>query len=200
MPDLANGLSASFRPIRRIHSGSNSTRPAAALATFAADWRTNLTPRIGPRSAPPVHCASVSETHPRFQSWNWGAVPDGHAKSQIEKLEASLSQTDGPPPMPPRVQPTWKTASIPVRSHGQNDLWQLAVRPGAKKREAGSPGAAVRVARRRKRPRRASAFPRRSRSPSLFNDWRAHGAHSDLVGRDQNTRSWTRRQTERLTS
>jgi len=47
-------------------------------------------------------------------------------KSEIEKLEASLSQVDGPPPDPLAASALEDQLDSLLRSHGQNDLWQLA--------------------------------------------------------------------------
>ncbi len=47
-------------------------------------------------------------------------------KSEIEKLEASLTQVDGPPPDPLAASALEDQIDSLLRSHGQNDLWQLA--------------------------------------------------------------------------
>ncbi|HYM75399.1 MAG TPA: ATP-binding protein [Candidatus Dormibacteraeota bacterium] len=47
-------------------------------------------------------------------------------KSEIEKLEASLMQTDGPPPDPLIASDLEDQIDSLLRSHGQDDLWQLA--------------------------------------------------------------------------
>jgi signal transduction histidine kinase len=47
-------------------------------------------------------------------------------KSEIERLEASLVQTDGPPPDALTVSDLEERLDSLLRSHGQNDLWQLA--------------------------------------------------------------------------
>src|SRR6266581_7040111 len=47
-------------------------------------------------------------------------------KSEIEKLEASLVQMDGPPPDPLTASDLEDQIDSLLRSHGQNDLWQLA--------------------------------------------------------------------------
>ncbi len=47
-------------------------------------------------------------------------------KSEIEKLEASLTQGDGPPPDPLAASALEDEIDSLLRSHGQNDLWQLA--------------------------------------------------------------------------
>ncbi len=47
-------------------------------------------------------------------------------KSEIEKLEASLTQVDGPPPDPLAASALEDEIDSLLRSHGQNDLWQLA--------------------------------------------------------------------------
>lgn len=47
-------------------------------------------------------------------------------KAEIEKLEASLIQRDGPPPDPLTVSTLEDQLDTLLRSHGQNDLWQLA--------------------------------------------------------------------------
>jgi len=47
-------------------------------------------------------------------------------KSEIEKLESSLSQVDGPPPDPLTASALEDQIDSLLRSHGQNDLWQLA--------------------------------------------------------------------------
>src|ERR1700724_2856883 len=47
-------------------------------------------------------------------------------KSEIEKLEASLTQADGPPPDALTTSDLEDQLDSLLRSHGQNDLWQLA--------------------------------------------------------------------------
>jgi signal transduction histidine kinase len=47
-------------------------------------------------------------------------------KSEIEKLEASLTQIDGPPPDALTASDLEEQLDSLLRSHGQNDLWQLA--------------------------------------------------------------------------
>ncbi len=47
-------------------------------------------------------------------------------KAEIEKLEASLVQADGPPPDALAVSDLEDQLDSLLRSHGQNDLWQLA--------------------------------------------------------------------------
>jgi signal transduction histidine kinase len=47
-------------------------------------------------------------------------------KSEIEKLEASLVQVDGPPPDALSTSNLEDRLDSLLRSHGQNDLWQLA--------------------------------------------------------------------------
>jgi signal transduction histidine kinase len=47
-------------------------------------------------------------------------------KSEIEKLEASLTQMDGPPPDALTVSDLEDRIDSLLRSHGQNDLWELA--------------------------------------------------------------------------
>jgi signal transduction histidine kinase len=47
-------------------------------------------------------------------------------KAEIEKLEASLMQTDGHPPDPLTASDLEDQLDSLLRSHGQNDLWQLA--------------------------------------------------------------------------
>jgi signal transduction histidine kinase len=47
-------------------------------------------------------------------------------KSEIEKLEASLSQVDGPPPDALTASALEDQIDSLLRSHGQSDLWQLA--------------------------------------------------------------------------
>jgi signal transduction histidine kinase len=47
-------------------------------------------------------------------------------KSEIEKLEASLVQVEGPPPDALTVSDLEDQLDSLLRSHGQNDLWQLA--------------------------------------------------------------------------
>jgi len=47
-------------------------------------------------------------------------------KSEIEKLEASLTQIDGPPPDALTASDLEDQLDSLLRSHGQNDLWQLA--------------------------------------------------------------------------
>jgi signal transduction histidine kinase len=47
-------------------------------------------------------------------------------KSEIERLEASLVQVDGPPPDPLTASALEDQLDSLLRSHGQNDLWQLA--------------------------------------------------------------------------
>jgi signal transduction histidine kinase len=45
---------------------------------------------------------------------------------QIEKLETSLVQSEGPPPDPLTISTLEEQIDELLRSHGQNDLWQLA--------------------------------------------------------------------------
>src|ERR1700722_11167819 len=47
-------------------------------------------------------------------------------KSEIEKLEASLVQLDGPPPDALTISDLEEQIDTLLRSHGQRDLWQLA--------------------------------------------------------------------------
>lgn len=47
-------------------------------------------------------------------------------KSEIEKLEASIIQADGPPPDALTIGDLEDQLDSLLRSHGQNDLWQLA--------------------------------------------------------------------------
>jgi signal transduction histidine kinase len=47
-------------------------------------------------------------------------------KAEIETLEASLSKTDGPPPDPLAASALEDQIDSLLRSHGQDDLWQLA--------------------------------------------------------------------------
>src|SRR4029077_14619186 len=47
-------------------------------------------------------------------------------KSEIEKLEASLTQAEGPPPDALTISDLEDQLDSLLRSHGQNDLWQLA--------------------------------------------------------------------------
>src|SRR5438105_7741656 len=47
-------------------------------------------------------------------------------KSEIEKLEASLTEQDVPPPDPLTISDLEDHLDSLLRSHGQNDLWQLA--------------------------------------------------------------------------
>jgi signal transduction histidine kinase len=47
-------------------------------------------------------------------------------RSEIEKLETSLTQTDGPPPDPLTTSALEDQIDSLLRSHGQEDLWQLA--------------------------------------------------------------------------
>lgn len=47
-------------------------------------------------------------------------------KSEIEKMEASLTQVDGPPPDALTVTDLEDRIDSLLRSHGQNDLWQLS--------------------------------------------------------------------------
>jgi signal transduction histidine kinase len=47
-------------------------------------------------------------------------------KSEIEKLEASVTQVDGPPPDALTASDIEDQLDSLLRSHGQNDLWQLA--------------------------------------------------------------------------
>ncbi len=47
-------------------------------------------------------------------------------KGEIEKLEASLIQKDGPPPDALTVSTLEDQLDTVLRSHGQNDLWQLS--------------------------------------------------------------------------
>src|SRR6266581_4652678 len=56
-------------------------------------------------------------------------------KSEIEKLEASLVQMDGPPPDALTVSDLEEELDSLLRSHGQSDLWQLAADLARKKFE-----------------------------------------------------------------
>src|SRR6266496_4265058 len=47
-------------------------------------------------------------------------------KSEIEKMEASLTKLDGPPPDALTVSDLEDRIDSLLRSHGQNDLWQLS--------------------------------------------------------------------------
>src|SRR5215467_5942913 len=47
-------------------------------------------------------------------------------RSQIERLEASLMKTDAPPPDPLTASDLEDQIDSLLRSHGQDDLWQLA--------------------------------------------------------------------------
>lgn len=47
-------------------------------------------------------------------------------KAEIEKLESSLVQRDGPPPDTLTISTLEDQLDTVLRSHGQNDLWQLA--------------------------------------------------------------------------
>ncbi len=47
-------------------------------------------------------------------------------KTEIEKLETSLVQSDGPPPDMLTISTLEDQLDTVLRSHGQNDLWQLA--------------------------------------------------------------------------
>jgi signal transduction histidine kinase len=47
-------------------------------------------------------------------------------KAEIEKLEASLTQTDAPPPDPLAASDLEEQIDSLLRSHGQEDLWQLS--------------------------------------------------------------------------
>jgi len=47
-------------------------------------------------------------------------------KSEIERLEASLMQMDGPPPDPLTASALEDEIDSLLRSHGQDDMWQLA--------------------------------------------------------------------------
>ena len=47
-------------------------------------------------------------------------------KAEIEKLEASLIQRDSPPPDALTISTLEDQLDVLLRSHGQNDLWQLA--------------------------------------------------------------------------
>ncbi|MFZ0734512.1 MAG: ATP-binding protein [Candidatus Sulfotelmatobacter sp.] len=47
-------------------------------------------------------------------------------RSEIEKLESSITQADGPPPDPLTASALEDRIDSLLRSHGQNDLWQLA--------------------------------------------------------------------------
>jgi signal transduction histidine kinase len=47
-------------------------------------------------------------------------------KSEIERLETSLTQVDGPPPNALAASALEDQIDALLRSHGQNDLWQLA--------------------------------------------------------------------------
>jgi len=55
-----------------------------------------------------------------------GRVLTPTQKSEIEKLETSLTQVDGPPPNPLAASALEDQIDALLRSHGQNDLWQLA--------------------------------------------------------------------------
>jgi signal transduction histidine kinase len=47
-------------------------------------------------------------------------------KSEVDRMEASLTQTDGPPPDAMTVSSLEDRIDSLLRSHGQNDLWQLS--------------------------------------------------------------------------
>jgi len=47
-------------------------------------------------------------------------------RAEIEKLEASITQADGPPPDPLTAGALEDRIDSLLRGHGQNDLWQLA--------------------------------------------------------------------------
>jgi signal transduction histidine kinase len=47
-------------------------------------------------------------------------------KAEIENLEAALIQKDGPPPDPLTISTLEDQLDAVLRSHGQNDLWQLS--------------------------------------------------------------------------
>jgi signal transduction histidine kinase len=47
-------------------------------------------------------------------------------KAEIEKMEAALIQKDGPPPDPLTISTLEDQLDAVLRSHGQNDLWQLS--------------------------------------------------------------------------
>lgn len=47
-------------------------------------------------------------------------------RAEIEKLEASLAQSDAPPPDPLKISDLEDQIDSLLRSHGQEDLWQLA--------------------------------------------------------------------------
>ena len=47
-------------------------------------------------------------------------------KAEIEKLEAALTQRDGPPPDTLTISDMEEQIDSLLRSHGQNDLWQLS--------------------------------------------------------------------------
>src|SRR5215470_5352122 len=47
-------------------------------------------------------------------------------KAEIEKLEAALIQKDGPPPDPLTISTLEDQLDTLLRSHGQDDLWQLS--------------------------------------------------------------------------
>jgi CRP-like cAMP-binding protein len=55
-------------------------------------------------------------------------------KSEIEKLEASFTQHDVPPPDALTISDLEDQIDSLLRSHGQNDLWQLAWREGTSSR------------------------------------------------------------------
>ena len=73
-------------------------------------------------------------------------------KSEIEKMEASFTRTDVPPADALTIADLEDQIDALLRSHGQNDLWQLAA-DLAQEREAGCAGIPVRQPRRGHSPR-----------------------------------------------
>lgn len=51
---------------------------------------------------------------------------NAHQREEIERLEALLMQADGPPPDPLTASALEDQLDSLLRSHGQNDLWQLS--------------------------------------------------------------------------
>ena len=64
-------------------------------------------------------------------------------KAEIEKLEASFVQQDGSPPDALAISDLEDQIDSLLRSHGQNDLWQLAADLARKNIKAGSAGIVV---------------------------------------------------------
>src|SRR5437899_6681762 len=82
-----------------------------------------------PASAAKRASSQLRDTLKRIKdaSHELGARDLSHAqKAEIEKLETSLIQQDGPPPDTLAISMLEDQIDSLLRSHGQNDLWQLA--------------------------------------------------------------------------